>query len=146
MISCLMRGLRWVLFVSWLLSGRFSVGIATAVYNNGYSITLLVCLNGPCKSVLRVMHKTFKLPYFAKTIGQYSRSRINSTLKWRSHTGKFRVFFSILCFKSGVISLVRRITRSHSMRALFFKLAVSSLSPRAGEGSLNSETPLLLDS
>ena len=55
-----------MLFVSWLLSGRFSVGIATAVYNNGYSITLLVCLNGPCKSVLRVMHKTFKLPYFAK--------------------------------------------------------------------------------
>ncbi len=41
--------------------------------------------------------------------------------------------------QASVISLVRRITRSYSVRTLFFKVAVSSLSPRAGEGSLNNE-------
>ena len=52
------------------------------------------------------------------------RSTINSALKCRSH--KNRLFSSILFFKSGVISLVRKTTRSHSLRAVTFNAFVSS--------------------
>ena len=65
------------------------------------------------------------------------RSTINSALKCRSH--KNRLFSSILFFKSGVISLVHKTTRSHSLRAVTFNAFVSSPSVRPGKGILNNE-------
>ncbi len=65
------------------------------------------------------------------------RSTINFALKCRSH--KNRLFSSILFFKSGVISLVRKTTRSHYLRAETFNTFVSSPSVRPGKGILSNE-------
>ena len=69
------------------------------------------------------------------------RSTINSALKCRSH--KNRLFSSILFFKSGVISLVRKpheaILYGQTAWAVTFNAFVSSPSVRPGKGILNNE-------
>ena len=99
-------------FASWLFRGRFSVGTAPVFFDTNvylYIANSSINMNKdlrqlPC--ILRYKNES-KLTIYCKCRSQHKNRLFSSTS-------------IVLFFKSGVISLVRKTTRSHSLWAVIF--------------------------
>ena len=126
-------------FVSWLLTGRFSVGTAPVfsdlyLQRNRTVFTRLLNLQYECLIYMPLIFNEFETRLTiilsiscAIKMTRYLRSAMNSASKWSWH--KNRLLTSILLFKTGVNSRVRKTTRSHSLRTASFLAFVSSHQP-----------------
>ena len=123
----------------------FFHGFLTANFQLEQLLFLMIFFFHLPKGKKSVSRTKFTSIYNAKNVVKRKNfNRLTINIKTKADKLQYLLLYSsILFFNSGVISLVRNITRSHSLHAISFTAFVSSPSLPLRKGSLNSQRSLL---